>query len=82
MGRVCQILNDLEKTGISVSVEAAKGAILEAKFTGFIITSPKLARDYRNRETFSPFPVLRVWFSGQPGFIHPPARPNTHHAGQ
>lgn len=55
MCRVCQIPNDLEKTGISVSIEAAKGAILEAKFTEFIITSPNLARDYRNRETFSPF---------------------------
>lgn len=72
----------MEKTGISISIEAAKGAILEAKFTEFIITFPNLVRDYRNRETFSPFPILRVQFSGQPGFIHPLAPPNTHRAGQ
>lgn len=34
-GRVCQVLDDLRKTEISVSAEAAKGAVLEAKFTWF-----------------------------------------------
>ena len=32
-------MDDLEKTEISVSVEADKAAVLEAKFTLFIITS-------------------------------------------
>jgi len=33
-------LDDLEKTEISVSSEAAKGAILEAKFTWFYCNIP------------------------------------------